>query len=107
MKKYIQIEEEVLVRLVEGKYVEGSLHRDEWTGKITFRAYHRKPRVKRKCDRLIALLEHGWVKESTDRIKVYESVPKILGAPRVMTILDREHKAAKDALIDREIDNWV
>ena len=27
MKKYIVIEEEVLVRLVSGKYVEGSLHR--------------------------------------------------------------------------------
>ena len=107
MKKYIEIPFEALDRLVEGKTVEGSLHRDEWTGKITFRAYNRKPRIKRKRDRLIALLEHGWVKESTDRIKVYESVPKELGTPRVMTILDREHKAAKDALIDREIDNWV
>ena len=46
-KKYIQIEEEVLVRLVEGKYVEGSLHRDKWTGQITFRAYNRQSR-KRK-----------------------------------------------------------
>ena len=63
-KKYIQIEEEVLVRLVEGKYVEGSLHRDKWTGQITFRAYNRQSR-KRKKDRLIRYLEHGWVKEST------------------------------------------
>ena len=28
MKKLVLIDEEVLVRLVEGKYVEGSLHRD-------------------------------------------------------------------------------
>ena len=106
MKKYIAIEEEVLMRLFDGKYVEGSLHRDKWSGVITFNAWHRKPRV-RKRDRLIKLLEHGWVRESTDRIKVYESVPKELGTPRVMSILDREHEAAKEALIDREIANFV
>jgi hypothetical protein len=106
MKKYIAIEEEVLMRLYDGKYVEGSLHRDKWSGVITFNAWHRKPRI-RKRDRLIKLLEHGWVRESTDRIKVYESVPKELGTPRVLNILDREHEAAKEALIDREIANFV
>ena len=34
MRKYIEIPLEVLEHLVEGKYVEGSLHRDAWTGKI-------------------------------------------------------------------------
>ena len=77
-KKYIQIEEEVLVRLVEGKYVEGSLHRDKWTGQITFRAYNRQSR-KRKKDKLIRYLEHGWVKESTKNLKYYESIPKKIG----------------------------
>ena len=39
MKKYIEIPVEALERLVEGKYVEGSLHRDAWTGKIVFNAW--------------------------------------------------------------------
>lgn len=106
MKKYIEISVEALDRLEEGKYVDGSIHRDKETGKIVFRMFNRKPRIRQR-DRLIQLLEHGWIKESTDRIKVYESVPKELGTSRVLTILDREHKAVKDALIDREIDDWV
>ena len=108
MKKYIFVLNALALLgiLKKGKRVEGVLFIDEETGCLTFKAYNRKPIV-RKRDRLISLLEHGWVKESTDRIKVYESVPKELGTPRVMSILDREHNAAKDALIDREVDNWV
>ena len=45
MRKYIELSEEVIARLVCGKCVEGSLHRDEWTGKVTFRAYQRMPRT--------------------------------------------------------------
>ena len=63
MKKYIEIEEEVLVRLVEGKYVEGSLHRDAWTGRIVFNAWVRK-KPKHPKDKLIKKLPWGWVKES-------------------------------------------
>ena len=102
VKKYIVIPEEILIRLAEGRYVEGSLHRDNFTGCITFRAYNRKPRLRLR-DRLIRVLEHGWVKESEQRIKVYESIPKELGTARIMSVLDREMKEAKSALIDREI----
>ena len=102
IKKYIEIPEEILIRLSEGKYVEGSLHRDEHSGHITFNAYNRKPRIRLK-DRIIRILEHGWVKESEQRIKVYESIPKDIGTARVMSVLDREIKSAKDALIDREL----
>ena len=42
MRKYVEIPLEVMERLVEGKCVEGSLRRDEWTGKVTFRAYQRQ-----------------------------------------------------------------
>ncbi len=101
-KKYIQIEEEVLVRLVEGKYVEGSLHRDKWTGQITFRAYNRQSR-KRKKDKLIRYLEHGWVKESTKNLKYYESIPKKIGMASVI----RDTKVAKEALVDYELINRV
>ena len=58
MKKYIVIEEEVLVRLVEGKCVGGSLCRDKWTGVIMFKAYNRQPR-KREKDQLVKKLP--WV----------------------------------------------
>lgn len=102
VKKYIVIPEEILIRLAEGKYVEGSLHRDKFTGSITFNVYNRKPRIRLR-NRLIRVLEHGWVKESEQRIKVYESIPKELGTARVMSVLDREMKEAKSALIDREI----
>ena len=49
-------------------------------------------------------LEHGWVRESAERIKMYESVPKNLGALGVGRVLEREAKTAKDALIDCELD---
>jgi len=105
-KKYIAIEEEVLVRLVEGKYVEGSLHRDQWTGVITFNAYNRQPR-KRHRDKLIKKLPWGWVKESMKNIKVFGSIPKHFGTTQVMALLDEHNHDAKDALIDREILNIV
>ena len=103
MKKYIEISEEVLAHLVNGKCVEGSLRRDEWTGKISFRAYKRQP-CDRHRDRMIHKLEHGWVKESKERIKLFESLPKELGTARVLAVIDREMKEAKEALIDREMD---
>ena len=52
MKKYIVISDEVLesvlARLAEGKYVEGTLHRDKWTGNIVFNCWNRKPRKKQQ-----------------------------------------------------------
>ena len=96
VRKYIEIPEEVLVALAGDKYVEGSLHRDKNTHRIVFNVYNRKPR-KRLRDIIIRYLEHGWVKESAERIKVYESIPKNLGTPRVMNVLEREVKEAKNA----------
>ena len=102
LKKYIEIPEEILAALSEGKYVEGSLHRDKDTCRIVFNVYNRKPR-NRLRDILIRSLEHGWVKESAERIKVYESIPKVLGTTRINGILDREIRTVRDALIVREI----
>ena len=106
MKKYIEIEEEVYNRILAGKYVDGSMHKANHSSMLVFRAFNRKPRVKIK-DRLIRMLEHGWVKESEERIKVYESIPKDLGTPRVMNVLEREVKEAKNALIDWELIEFV
>ena len=106
MKKYIEIPVEALERLVEGKYVEGSLHRDAWTGKIVFNAWVRKT-PKYQTDKLIKKLPWGWVKESMERIKVFGSYPKDLGTAQVMAALDRETKEAKNALIDRELIEFI
>ena len=102
MRKIIELSEEVIARLVCGKCVVGSLHRDEWTGKVTFRAYQRIPREREK-DRMVKKLPWGWVKESIERIKVYGSFPKDMGTARVMGLLDDNTREAKNALIDREL----
>jgi hypothetical protein len=109
MKKYVFVMNaiELLQRLVSGKRVEGVLYVDGDTGRLTFKAYNRTCLKRRAKDRLIRLLEHGWVKESAERIKVYESIPKNLGTARVMAVLDRESDEVKEALIDREIIEFV
>ena len=102
MRKYIELSEEVIARLVCGKCVEGSLHRDEWTGKVSFRAYQRQPRIREK-DRLVKKLPWGWVKESLLRVKRYSSLPKELTLPEKLAILDEENELAKNALIENYI----
>ena len=101
MRKYVEIPLEVMERLVEGKCVEGSLRRDEWTGKVTFRAYQRQPRDRH--ERVVCQLENGWLKESLERIKVFGSFPKDNGTAQVIGMLEEHTRGAKNALIEREI----
>ena len=104
MRKYVEIPLEVLERLVEGKCVEGSLRRDEWTGKVTFKAYNRQPRLRH--DRVVCQLENGWLKESPQRYKFYNSVKKDLGRRLVDVVMHRELNAAMQALkIEEILDN--
>lgn len=102
MKKLVLIEEEVLVRLLEGKHVEGSLFRDKWTGIITFNAYKRlvKKRVK---DVLIKKTPWGWLKGSAERNKRYTSMPNDLTLDEQLEIMDQENELAKRALIESYI----
>ena len=107
MKK-IEIKNENIVMnlLKNGFKVEGRLWLEETEdGKfiIWFDRYNRKPQQKQH-NWLIHQLEHGWVKESTERIKVYESIPKEIGTPRILAVLEREIKEAQAALINRELD---
>ena len=102
MKKYIELSDEVIARLVMGKCVEGSLRRDAWTGKVTFKAFNRQPRVRQK-DVLVKKLPWGWVKESLERIKVFGSFPKDMGTATIMGLLDEHARDAKNVLIEREI----
>ena len=97
VKKYIEIPEEILVGLSEGRYVEGSLHRDQWTGKLTFKAYNRQPR-KRHKDKLVCPLESGWLKESQQRIKFYSSVKKELGVAEIHNAMERDLNKAMSAM---------
>ena len=110
MKVQIKLSSDALQAIMNGKRVEGSLglipSSNNKSTKIGFRAYNRKPRV-RERDRLVCHLEHGWVRESVERIKVYESVPKHLGAMGVGHVLQREAKAATDALLDLELDGLM
>ena len=106
MRKFIEISEEVLVRLVNGKCVEGRLRRDMWTGKVEFVAYNRQPRH-RERDRMVKKLPWGWVKESLERIKVFGSFPKDVGTARMIGLLEEHTRDAKNALIDRELIEFI
>ncbi len=97
----VQITEEVYALLKQGKRSPGQLMVDLEKGVIIFKAFDRTR--KRKKDLLIKTLEHGWVKESPARIKVYNSLPKGLGTKRIIKVLEREMNVAAQALVDREI----
>lgn len=88
--------------LKKGKRIEGVLYLDKNTGVPTFKAYNRTSKSRPK-DKLLRYLEHGWVKESSERIKVYESMPKRLGAARMIMTLERETKEAASVIVEQEI----
>ena len=106
MKK-IEIRNENIVMnlLKKGFKVEGRLWLEETEdGKyvIWFDRYNRKPQPKQR-NWLIRRLEHGWVKESTERIKVFGSFPKDLGTAAVINLNDEHSRSVKNALIEREL----
>ena len=105
MKKYVFVLNaiELLKQLLNGKRVEGVLYMDQNTGRLTFKAYNRQPRVRQK-DVLVKKLPWGWVKESLERIKVFGSFPKDMGTAAIMGLLEEHTHDAKNALIERELD---
>ena len=104
MKKYIFVLNalELMSKLYVGKRVEGVLYVDQNTGRLTFKAYNRQSH-KREKDQLVKKLPWGWVKESARKLKVFGSFPKDMGTARVMGLLDEHTREAKNALIDREL----
>ena len=104
MKKFIFVINaiELLHMLACGKYVQGVLYIDKETGLLTFKAYNRKPR-NQGSDKLVHQLETGWVKESSEKYKLFVSVYKKLGLARILSIIDRETKEAKTALFVKEL----
>jgi len=105
----IEISNETLQAINDGKYVEGSLRMLEpsngrKSATYAFRKYNRQARKHQK-DVIVRSLEHGWVKESKERIKVYESIPKMLGNARVVDVLARETDDAIEAIENLRIVN--
>ena len=105
IKKYILLLNaiELLEKIAGGKRVPGVLYIDEETGRLTFKAYNRKPYARKK-DLLVKKLPWGWVRESLERIKVFGSFPKDYGTATMIGLLEEHAKDAKEALIDRELD---
>ena len=106
MRKYIWILNalELMKLLLMGKRVEGVLYIDQDTGKLTFKAYNRKPRDRH--ERVVCQLENGWLKESPQRYKFYNSVKKVLGRRMVDVVMHRELKTAMQSLeIEEILDN--
>ena len=103
MRKYIFILNAIIVmaKLLEGKRVEGVLYIDQDTGKLTFKEYNRQPR--QRHDRVVCQLENGWLKESPQRYKFYNSVRKDLGRRLVDVVMHRELNAAMQVLEVEEI----
>ena len=64
---------------------------------IGFSPYNRKP--KGSQDKVICLLENGWLKESPKRIKFYNSVKKGLDLMTIDHVMKRELKTAMRALL--------
>ena len=106
MKKYIFVLNavNVMAKLLKEKRVEGVLFLDENTGKLTFKAYNRQPRVREK-DRMVKKLPWGWVKESMERIKVFGSFPKDFCTAQILGLMNEHNQDAKNALIDKELDD--
>ena len=95
---------EQMTKLIAGKRVEGVLYIDEETGRLTFKAYNRQPRDRH--ERVVCQLENGWLKESPQRYKFYNSVRKDLGRRLVDVVMHRELNAAMQALeIEEMLDN--
>ncbi|MBR4920918.1 MAG: hypothetical protein IKZ62_06350 [Prevotella sp.] len=101
MQKYIQINEETLKALVSGKCVEGSLHRDQWTGEITFKPYNRLSRNHKSQDVMLYRSTNGWLKESRQRRKMWISVPKNIGMCRDAVALLAESREMAEFLHER------
>ena len=107
MKVQVEMSNETLQAIMDGKCVEGSLRLQLSSmgthSEVAFRSYNRKPRVREK-DRLVKKLPWGWVKESIERIKVFGSFPKDFCTAQIIELLNEHNQDAKNALVEKELD---
>ena len=101
MKIEVEVSQEVLAAVMDGKCVEGRLRLQLSSmgthQEIGFSPYHRKP--KGSLDKTIVELETGWLKESPKRIKFFSSVKKELDLMTIDHVMKRELKTAMRALL--------
>ena len=100
MKKFIEISEENLKAIKNGKYVEGSLHYDKEAGKIIFKSWNRKS-PKNPKNRVICYHENGWLKESENKLKFFSSVSKRVGAVCACKVMDDNLQYVTEILFDK------
>ena len=105
MRIEVEVSQEVLAAIMNGKCVEGRLRKQLSSlgthQVIGFTPYNRKPRGSQ--DKVICQLENGWLKESPQRYKFYNSVRKDLGRRIVNVVMHRELNTAMQALEIEEI----
>ena len=100
MKKYIEISEETVNALLQGKRVEGSLRMTERG--LAFKTYQRKPRVYNNApDILLYRSANGWLKESKQRRKIWISVPSDMGMCRDAVTMLAECREMAEYLNER------
>ena len=105
MEKSFLIEEESWKQLQNGKTLVGELKTDIKTGKLHFKAWRRESKSRRR-DRTIVALEHGWLKESRQKIKFFNSIKKSTGALRISKAMERELQAAVKGMFNSKSINW-
>lgn len=97
----LEINEETLKSLRTGKYVEGSLHLQKTNNgqgeEIVFNRYNRKKKSKSR-DKTLAELEHGWLKESSQRVKFFSSVKKSLDIAQIKNALQHDMNFVQEKL---------
>jgi hypothetical protein len=97
MRKFIEVSEETMNALLQGRCVKGSIRLTERG--VVFRAYNIQRR-KRLSDIMLYRSANGWLKESTQRLKMWVSVPKDLSVSRCAEVLERESGEMTDYLVE-------
>ena len=97
----IDIKEETLQSLRSGKYIEGSLHLQKTNNgqgeEIVFNRYNRQKKSKAR-DKVLLHLEHGWLKESPQRVKFFCSVKKALEIPQIKNAMQHDMNFVQEKL---------
>ena len=102
MRKFIEISEEVYQRLMEGKYVDGSMHFEKPRKLIVFNNYKRtKPR--KYPIEILGRTDFGKVYRTRKRTKWSENMPTDLGVVRMARIMERDCKQAQEIIATAEI----
>ena len=100
MKKIeIRNEKEVFADMLNGIKVAGRMWLEKTMDGNVVPVFQRYNRKKRRKEKVICQLEHGWMKESPKLIKFYNAVNKNLDLATIDHVMKRELKTAMRALL--------